>query len=243
MRLDLGGTPDTAARTAVRGGPVGRKPPRRREPRHADWAHTTAAALVPDGAPSGSPGDSAAARIDHAIAALDLPGATTVERAAEALVERLTNDPHAARRVTPLVIALQAGLTRALDDALRAVAAPVIGLRQRVLFVPVERLADAAHARELADRVLRAIASHRANRVILHLAGHDGHGARERERAGEHDVVFHLIPMAKAARLLGATIILTGISPAGARRLAMTDIDHANLRVVDDPYATLGQCR
>jgi len=98
---------------------------------------------------------------------------------------------------------------------------PVLQIHPRALIVPLVGRVNAARARILMDRVLAAIAEHRASEVILDITG---------VPVVDERVASYLVRTAAAVRLLGARLTLAGISPTIARTLITLGVD---LRALD----------
>ncbi|AKT40061.1 uncharacterized protein CMC5_042140 [Chondromyces crocatus] len=111
---------------------------------------------------------------------------------------------------------VQAEYARGQEEMLRALEAPILPVHDRVLVMPivgdlrVERLARAQEA------LLQGTVARGAEAVILDLTG---------MRHVEEGSIAGLTRMARAVRLLGATVILTGIAPEVAQALTLCGSD------------------
>lgn len=95
-------------------------------------------------------------------------------------------------------------------DALRELSTPLLPIAEGVLAVPLVGALDPRRAQELLDTLLHGITGLRARVAILDVTG---------IREIDHEVATALVHAARAARLVGAEVMLTGISPVVARTL------------------------
>lgn len=107
-----------------------------------------------------------------------------------------------------------------LEDSER-LAIPVLQIHPHVLVVPLVGRVHAARAHLLMDRILAAIAEHRATEVVLDITG---------VPVVDERVAAYLVRTAAAVRLLGARMTLAGISPTIAETLVTLGTD---LRTLD----------
>lgn len=119
-------------------------------------------------------------------------------------------------------------LIAAQRDAIQAMSVPVIRIADGVLCLPIVGMIDDARAGALLERLLAAIAAQQATEVLLDITGVPALDAR---------AAAQLIKAASAARLLGASCTLVGVSPSMARTLVELGIDLGGL----DTAATLAE--
>lgn len=181
------------------------------------------------------------AHIARALAAL---GPAALRAYADALSDRLTTDRAAG--VARLAVLLRDRLVHALRETLRALAMPIVPLRERLLLVPVSGPLDRARARDLTDALLYAVHAHRARVVVVDLAEvaradaaaptpvHDGGADAPAETAGTQNIASHLLHAARATRLLGASLIVSGPPPTLAQALTQLGADARALRIAPD---------
>jgi anti-anti-sigma regulatory factor len=114
---------------------------------------------------------------------------------------------------------------RSQQEAIRELSTPVLPIRDRMLIVPVIGSVDTTRARQLTEQVLRGIRAHRAKVVVIDVTG-----------VATLDTVAanHLMLTAAAARLLGAHVILTGISSSIAQTLVTLGVDLTELTTMGD---------
>ncbi|XXX72089.1 STAS domain-containing protein [Sorangium sp. So ce134] len=111
-------------------------------------------------------------------------------------------------------------LIAAQRDAIQAMSVPVIRVADGVLCLPIVGMIDDARAGALLERLLEAIAAQQAAEVLLDITG---------VPALDERAAAQLVGAANAARLLGASCTLVGVSPALARTLVELDIDLGGL--------------
>lgn len=92
---------------------------------------------------------------------------------------------------------------RRQQDVIRELSTPVLRIRERLLIIPVIGQIDALRAEQLTDQLLASIRSNRAKVVVIDMTG---------VAAMPPNVAQHLLRTAQACRLLGASIIITGLS-------------------------------
>jgi rsbT co-antagonist protein RsbR len=101
-------------------------------------------------------------------------------------------------------------------DALRELSTPLLPIGEGVLAMPLVGVVDPERARQIIDNLLHGITTHRAHTAILDVTG---------IRLIDADVAAALIQAARAARLVGARVVLTGISPEIAQTLVSLEAD------------------
>jgi anti-anti-sigma regulatory factor/HAMP domain-containing protein len=99
---------------------------------------------------------------------------------------------------------------------MRAMSVPVLPVTDRTLVVPLVGALDATRLSHLQQEALSAIARCRADHILLDVTG---------VPVLDESVAGGLIRVAAAARLLGSTAILVGISPAVAKSLVHLGVD------------------
>ncbi|MBI4493269.1 MAG: STAS domain-containing protein [Chloroflexi bacterium] len=114
---------------------------------------------------------------------------------------------------------------RLQQEAIREISTPVLQLRQGLLILPIIGVVDSLRALQLTEQLLRTIRSNRARVVVMDITG---------VPVVDSKVANHFIQTVEAARLMGATVILTGLSPAIARSLVSLGVDLSRIRTVGD---------
>jgi anti-anti-sigma regulatory factor len=114
-------------------------------------------------------------------------------------------------------------IIRTQEEAIRELSTPVLELRPGLLLLALVGLIDTERAGNLTEQLLAAITARRSTVVIIDVTG---------VPAIDTAVASHLINAVEAARLMGATGILAGLSTANARTLVGLGIDFRSLHVV-----------
>src|SRR5438445_3770010 len=99
---------------------------------------------------------------------------------------------------------------RQQQESIRELSTPVLQVRERLLILPIIGVIDPHRARQLTEQLLRAIRANRARVVVIDITG---------VAAMDANVPNHLVLTVEAARLLGATVIVTGLPPEIAQTL------------------------
>src|ERR687891_1756287 len=121
---------------------------------------------------------------------------------------------------------------RAQQEAIRELSTPVLQVRERLLILPIVGLIDPQRARQLTEQLLRAIRSNRARVAVMDITG---------VPAIDSKVANHLVQTVEASRLLGATVIVTGLSPEIAQTLVTIGVDLSEMTTVGDLQGGLEQ--
>src|SRR5207247_11116780 len=101
-------------------------------------------------------------------------------------------------------------LIRHQQEPIRELPTPVLQARERLLILPIIGVVAPQRARQLTEQLLRAIRTNRAKVVVIDITG---------VAAMDSNVANHLVQTVEASRLLGATVIVTGLSPEIAQTL------------------------
>ncbi len=116
-------------------------------------------------------------------------------------------------------------IIRQQQEAIRELSTPVLQVRERLLILPIIGVIDPQRARQLTEQLLRAIRANRAKVVVIDITG---------VAAMDSNVANHLVQTVEAARLLGATVIVTGLSPEIAQTLVTIGVDLSEMATVGD---------
>jgi len=116
-------------------------------------------------------------------------------------------------------------IIREQQEAIRELSTPVLQVRERLLILPIIGVIDPQRARQLTEQLLRGIRSNRAKVVVLDITG---------VPYIDSAVANHLVQTVEAARLLGATVIVTGLSPEIAQTLVNIGVDLGKMNTVGD---------
>jgi rsbT co-antagonist protein RsbR len=114
---------------------------------------------------------------------------------------------------------------REQQEAIRELSTPVLQVRERLLILPIIGLMDPQRARQLTEQLLRAIRDHRAKVVVIDITG---------VAALDSNVANHLVQTVEASKLLGAIVIVTGLSPVIAQTLVDIGVDLTKMNTVGD---------
>src|SRR2546426_2092892 len=116
-------------------------------------------------------------------------------------------------------------IIRQQQEAIRELSTPVLQVRERLLILPIIGVIDPQRARQLTEQLLRAIRTNRAKVVVIDITG---------VAAMDSNVANHLVQTVEASRLLGATVIVTGLSPEIAQTLVTIGVDLSEMATVGD---------
>jgi rsbT co-antagonist protein RsbR len=114
---------------------------------------------------------------------------------------------------------------RQQQEAIRELSTPVLQVRERLLILPIIGVVDSERARQLTEQLLRGVRSNRAKVVVMDITGVPSVDAT---------VANHLVQTVEASRLLGATVIVTGLSPEIAQTLVTIGVDLTKMNTVGD---------
>src|SRR5213596_2166941 len=116
-------------------------------------------------------------------------------------------------------------IIRQQQEAIRELSTPVLQVRDRLLILPIIGLIDPQRARQLTEQLLRGIRAHRAKVVVIDITG---------VAAMDSNVANHLVQTVEASRLLGANVIVTGLSPEIAQTLVNIGVELTKMATVGD---------
>lgn len=111
------------------------------------------------------------------------------------------------------------------EEAIRALSTPVLPIRDRLLILPLIGIIDSVRALQLTEQLLGSIRTHRAKVVVMDITG---------VGVVDSKVANHLLQTIEAARLMGATVIVSGISSEIAQTLVRIGVDLCRLRTTTD---------
>lgn len=111
------------------------------------------------------------------------------------------------------------------QEAIKELSTPVLPLRAGLLLLPVIGVIDSQRARQLTEQLLDGIRTHRAKAVVIDLTG---------VPAVDSAVANHLLQTVRAAKLLGSSAVVTGISTENAQTLTRIGVDLAGLVTTSD---------
>lgn len=114
---------------------------------------------------------------------------------------------------------------RQQQEAIRELSTPVLQIRDRLLLLPIIGVIDTHRARLITESLLKAIRANRAKVVVMDITG---------VATIDSKVANHVIQTVTAAKLMGATVIVTGLSAEVAQSLVVLGIDLTKLKTVGD---------
>ncbi len=119
-------------------------------------------------------------------------------------------------------------IIRQQQDSIRELSTPVLQVRERLLILPIIGVLDNQRATQLTDQLLRGIRTHRARVVVVDITG-----------VPEIDtsVADHLVKTVDASRLMGASVIITGLSSEIAQTLVTIGVDLSKMDTIGDLQA------
>jgi rsbT co-antagonist protein RsbR len=116
-------------------------------------------------------------------------------------------------------------IIRQQQEAIRELSTPVLQVRERLLILPIIGVIDAQRARQLTEQLLRGIRNNRAKVVVVDITG---------VPAIDSAVANHLVQTVEASRLMGASVIITGLSSEIAQTLVTIGVDLSKMNAVGD---------
>jgi rsbT co-antagonist protein RsbR len=111
------------------------------------------------------------------------------------------------------------------QEAIRELSTPVLQIRERLLILPIIGVIDTQRARQITESLLHAIRSHRAKVVVVDITGVPIVDSR---------VANHLMQTVLAARLMGTTAIVTGLSADVAQALVTLGVNLGDVMTAGD---------
>jgi rsbT co-antagonist protein RsbR len=111
-------------------------------------------------------------------------------------------------------------LIRRQATALTELSTPLIPISEQVVVMPLIGTLDSQRAKQILDTLLQGVASSRASVAILDITG---------VSVVDTQVANALLQAAKAVRLLGAQVVLTGIRPDVAQALVGLGLDLSDI--------------
>jgi rsbT co-antagonist protein RsbR len=116
-------------------------------------------------------------------------------------------------------------IIRQQQDAIVELSTPVLQVRERLLILPIIGVLDRHRARQLTEQLLAAIRKHRARVVVVDITG---------VANIDESVANHLVQTVDASRLMGAGVIITGLSSEIAQTLVTIGVDLSKMDTVGD---------
>jgi len=116
-------------------------------------------------------------------------------------------------------------IIRQQQEAIRELSTPVLQVRERLLILPIIGVIDPQRARQVTEQLLRGIRANRAKVVVIDITG---------VPTVDSTVANHMVQTVDASRLMGATVIVTGLSSEIAQTLVTIGVDLSRMRTVGD---------
>ena len=114
---------------------------------------------------------------------------------------------------------------REQQDSLRELSTPVLQVRERLLILPIIGVLDSGRAHQLTEQLLQGIRTHRARVVVIDITGVPD---------VNESVADDLVKTVDASRLMGAGVIITGLSSEIAQTLVTIGVDLSKMNTVGD---------
>jgi len=118
------------------------------------------------------------------------------------------------------------------QEAIRELSTPVLQFRPGLLILPIVGLIDSQRAQQLTEQLLHSIRANRTKVIVIDITGVPSVDSR---------VANHLVQTVEAARLMGATAIVTGVAPEIAQTMVTIGIDLGRVRTVGDLQSGIEQ--
>ena len=116
-------------------------------------------------------------------------------------------------------------IIRQQQVAIRELSTPVLKVRDQLLILPIIGALDTARARQLTEQLLNGIRENRAKYVVIDITGVPGI---------DMQVANHLVQAVRASGLMGARVIITGLSAEIAQTLVNIGVDLSMMQSVGD---------
>lgn len=114
---------------------------------------------------------------------------------------------------------------RQQQEAIRELSTPVLQVRERLLILPIIGVLDSQRARQVTEQLLRGIRTNRAKVVVIDITG---------VPQIDSTVANNLVQTVEASRLMGASVIITGLSSEIAQTLVTIGVDLSKMNAVGD---------
>jgi PAS domain S-box-containing protein len=101
------------------------------------------------------------------------------------------------------------------EETIRKLSTPVLPIRPKLLILPIIGEIDQQRVGQLKEQLLSGIRTHRAKVVVMDITG---------VASMDADIVRELIGLVESARLMGATVILTGVANQFSATILSSDI-------------------
>ncbi|WP_225726336.1 MULTISPECIES: STAS domain-containing protein [unclassified Nocardia] len=116
-------------------------------------------------------------------------------------------------------------IIRQQQEAIRELSTPVLQVREQLLILPMIGVLDSQRAKQLTEQLLRAIRLNRAKVVVIDITG---------VPTIDTTVANHLVQTVDACGLMGASVIITGLSSEIPLTLVTLGLDLSKMDAVGD---------
>ncbi len=122
-------------------------------------------------------------------------------------------------------VAAKESIIHRQQEAIRELSTPVLPIRERLLLLPIIGVIDSRRGQEITQSLLHSIRTHRAKVVVMDVTG---------VATIDSSTANHLLKTVSAAALMGADVIVTGLSSDVAQSLTALGIDLSKFNAVGD---------
>jgi rsbT co-antagonist protein RsbR len=129
-------------------------------------------------------------------------------------------------------VATKESIIHRQQEALRELSTPVLQIRDRLLLLPIIGVIDTRRAAQITESLLRSIRNHRAKVVVMDVTG---------VATIDSKVASHILKTISAARLMGAQVIVTGLSSEVAQSLVALGLELSKFNTEGDLMGGLQQ--
>jgi rsbT co-antagonist protein RsbR len=127
--------------------------------------------------------------------------------------------------IVDLIVHERERVIRLQSEAIRELSTPVLQLQDRLLLMPIIGVVDTHRAQLIMESALSAIRTRRARVLVMDVTG---------VATVDSKVANHLLQTVAAAKLMGASVIVTGLSAEVAQSLVALGIDLRGIHAVGD---------
>jgi rsbT co-antagonist protein RsbR len=118
--------------------------------------------------------------------------------------------------IVDVLIAERERIIRTQESAILELSTPSLQIRDGLIMLPIIGVLDTHRTRQLTDSLLHSIRANRAKVVVMDITG---------IAAVDSKVANHIAQTVEAARLMGAIVIVAGVSPEVAQTMVTLGVD------------------